>query len=163
MPITHTPLGRGAHAGSTRSHERIKPDSIQRPVLLRTHPGTAVRLRPLLAMLAARQMKRTRKYSPPWSQRPDMFPLHDVEYLRCMHKQATKLFERTRVVGQMPTQHHASRWGAWWSQQKQPACLVASGIAPRKRRPNPKPGWRNHSEGMVEPDGIEPTTSSLQS
>ena len=99
MPITHTPLGRGAHAGSTRSHERAKPDSIQRPVLLRTHPGTAVRLRPLLAMLAARQMKRTRKSSPPWSQRPDMFPLHDVEYLRCMRKQATKLFERTRSLG----------------------------------------------------------------
>ena len=99
MPITHTPLGRGAHAGSTRSHERAKPDSIQRPVLLRTHPGTAVRLRPLLAMLAARQMKRTRKSSPSWSQRPDMFPLHDVEYLRCMRKQATKLFERTRLVG----------------------------------------------------------------
>ena len=31
--------------------------------------------------------------------------------------QHAKLFERTRIVGQMPTQHHANRQGAWWSQQ----------------------------------------------
>ena len=34
---------------------------------------------------------------------------------------------------------------------KRSASLIASGIAPRKRRPNPKPGWRNHSEEVVEP------------
>ena len=49
--------------GPTRPHERAKPDSIQRPVSLRTHPGTAVRQRPLLAMLAARRMNKPESQS----------------------------------------------------------------------------------------------------
>ena len=85
------------------------------------------------------------------SQRPDMFTLHDVRYLR---------------VQLISTKHEA----VWMDEIPRrrafsaglPKAKVGAGNQP-VRSASIKPAGETTSKEVVEPDGIEPTTSSLQS
>ena len=174
------------------SDVRTALDFSKRPVLLQTHPGAlAVKPEPTTETLSG--LRRKPKARSPWrsnpslapAPRPNAFPLHDViDGRRSTEGQRTEIpssvgcrrpnwFYRTSLKALARAAYPSSDLrrlsSAWWSQtgsNRRPHAGKARALQAEdggRTSEDGKPERASSGVRLVEPDGIEPTTSCLQS
>ncbi len=147
---------------------RVPTSRFEKTILLRTHPGSLA-VKPgtlLVALVDIRQARRhacarLRNFASAF--RPNVFPLHDVRYRRLrtddrgQKSSASGSSRRHEACKSRRRAQRASR------QPRGFELIFASDLRGPRREPFCPPSSVVRHLNLVEPDGIEPTTSCLQS